>query len=235
MRRVLYILSLLLCTTLAYSKPHVPDSVMRKSGLYVDHMKIYSDSAIYQGINLKLDLFNTVFYLAKYEGKMQTYEMAMNVRLKQRFFPTLELGYAKGEIGPGSALWNGQGGWANIGLDINGLKKSASTQNGLLVGIRVGTAVQKYDLTNVPMNDPYWRESTTTSFVDRWRTDCWGEVVAGCQVQVYGALMMGWYIRLKMLFTRKMNGTDPVPYYIPGFGYRDMTQWGINYYIGWKF
>jgi len=236
MRRWLYILTLLLCTAMVYGKPHVPDTVMRKSGMYVDHMKIYSDSAIYQGINLKLDLFNTLYYLGKYKAQMQTYEVAMNVRLKQRFFPTLELGYTKGEMGPNTTtIWNGQGGWANVGLDINGLKKSASSQNGLLVGIRVGTAVQNYDLNNVPVHDTYWKESAPITFADQWRTDCWGEVVAGCQVQVYGALMMGWYVRLKTLFTRKTDSSNSVPYYVPGYGYRDITQWGFNYYIGWKF
>lgn len=234
MKHVAHILALLLCTTWVYSKPYVPDSIMHKDGLYVDHMKIYNDSAIYQGINLKLDLFNTVFYLGKYKAHMQTYEMAMNVRLKQRFFPTLELGYAFGELGPGNTLWHGQGGWADVGLDINGLKKNATSQNGLLVGIRIGTAVQKYDLNNVNVNDPYWKENLTTSFQDNWHTDCWGEVVAGCQVQIYGPVMMGWYIRLKTLFTRKTDNTQPIPYFIPGFGYRDYTQWGFNYYIGWK-
>jgi len=235
MRKILYILTLVFCTSMAYSKPHVPDSAMHKDGLWVDHMKIYSDTAIYQGINLKLDLFNTIYYISKYKGKMQTYEMAMNIRLKQRFFPTLELGYAFGEMGPDKAIWDGQGGWANVGLDINGLKKSANTQNGLLVGVRVGTAVQKYDLRDVPVDDSYWQENLSTNFTDRWWTDCWGEVVAGCQVQVYGPLMMGWFIRLKVLFTRKNNTMDPVPYYVPGFGYREMSQWGFNYYIGWKF
>jgi len=235
MKKWLYILTLLLCATGAYSKPHVPDSVMRKDGLYVDHMKIYNDSAIFQGFNLRLDLFNTVYYLSKYKGAMQTYEIGLNVRLKQRYFPIMELGYAKGEMGPNDTQWKGQGGWVNVGMDINALKKNASSQNAMLLGIRVGTAVQQYDLNNVKVADSYWKEQQITSFVDQWRTDCWGEVVAGCQVQVYGAFMMGWYARLKILFTRKSGATDPVPYYVPGFGYRNRTQWGLNYYIGWKF
>jgi len=235
MKHVTAILLFLLCTTMAFGKIHVPDSVMHRDGLYVDHMKIYNDSAIFQGVNLKLDLLNTALYLGKYTGKMQTYEMALNFRLKQRFFPTLELGYAKGELGPNNTVWNGQGGWVNVGLDINGLRRNPSSQNGLLVGVRVGTAMQQYDLYNVKIEDSYWKEHQTTSFNNQWRTDCWGEVVAGCQVQICGPFMMGWYARLKVLFTRKVNDHEPFPYFIPGFGYRNYTQWGLNYYIGWKF
>ncbi len=136
-----------------WSKVHTPDSVMHSDGLYVDNMKIYSDSAIFQGINLKLDIFNTIFYLAKSKADFQTFEIAINTRLKNRFYPTLELGYAQGELGSNAAIWSGQGGWTTVGLDINGLRKHRESQNALLVGVRVGTAVQQYDLTNVPIDD----------------------------------------------------------------------------------
>jgi len=232
--KFILLLLMVMTVTIAHAK-HVPDSVMHRDGLYVDHMKIYNDSAIYQGVNLKLDLFNTIYYLAKYKTELQTYEIALNVRLKQRFYPTLELGYTTGGIETRGTRWDGQGGWASVGLDFNGLKKGLETQNALLVGVRVGTALQQYDLSNVKVEDYYWKTRQYTDFTKQFHTDCWGEVVAGCQVQVYGGLMMGWYLRLKLLFTRKVDSTEPYPYFIPGFGYRDYTQWGISYYIGWKF
>ena len=178
--------------------------------------KEYADSAIYQGINLKLDLFNSVYYPALTKGDVQSYEIAMNVKLKQRFYPTLELGYAQGTKGNYTPVWDGQGGWGKVGLDINGLKKNPSNPNALLVGIRVGTAYQQYE----------------TPRLSAW--DYWGEVVGGCQVQVYKGFMMGWYARLKLLFTSNPK-TTTIPDYIPGFGYRNNTQWGISYYLGWKF
>lgn len=208
---------------------------MHRDGLYVNNMKIYSDSAIFQGVNLKLDLFNTCYYLGRSLGKMQTYEIAVNTRLKNRFYPTLELGYTQGELGATGTLWNGTGGWASVGLDINGLRRAIESQNALLVGFRVGTSIQQYDLTNVNVEDSYWQKEVEMQFTNQKRTECWGEIVAGCQVNVYSGLTMGWYLRYKLLFTRKVADGEPLPYFVPGYGYRDFTQWGISYYIGWKF
>jgi len=235
MHKSLILLILLTLTSVVYAKPHIPDSVMHKDGLYVDNLKIYNDSAIFQGINLKLDLFNSIYYLAKTKAQMQTYEIALNVRLKQRFYPTIELGYMQGQMDVSATSYIGKGGWTGIGLDFNGLRKNLNQLDAFLVGIRVGTAVQQYDLLNVPIEDRYWQTNPSTNFTNQFRADCWGEVVAGCHVHIYSGLMMGWYLRLKVLFTRKEDGVSPYPYFIPGFGYRDMTQWGLNYYIGWKF
>ena len=168
------------------------------------------DSTIYQGMSLKLDIGNTIISLAVSKA--------------------------------------GQGGFARLGLDINGLKKHPENPNALLVGLRIGTALQGYDLTNVSHNAPYWGD-TRADYHNLFHADCWGEVVAGCQVQVYKGFQMGWYLRFKVLFTRTakdININDQtttqqqlnnalLPYYIPGFGYRNDTNWGFNYYIAYSF
>jgi len=208
------------------------------SGQYArlkDGTRIYSDTVIYQGMNLKLDLANTILEAATSKGKILSFEMAWNIRLKQRFYPTLEGGYVKMETSAEGGLHTGEGGFFRVGLDINGLKKHPERLNALLVGIRVGTGLQNYDLTGVAMNSPYWNGEKKMDFMNQFRADCWGEVVAGCQVQVWEGLQMGWFVRLKILFTRKVSDDGVMPYYIPGFGYRDETNWGFNYYIGYKF
>lgn len=237
MRRLIFIFSMLLivCAGQAKTVSHSQDSVYHGERLYVNGLRIYSDSAIYQGINLKLDMFNSILEAARSKGQLQTYEIALNARLKQRFFPTLELGYAFGQTGNGTTSYDGQGGFCRVGVDINGLKRNAKSLNGLLVGIRVGTAYQDYSLTGVPMNDHYWQKYETADYLHQRQCDAWGEIVGGCQVHIVSGLMMGWYLRYKLLFTRKASGEHVLPYYIPGYGYRDDSQWGINYYIGWKF
>ena len=82
--------------------------------------------------------------------------------------------------------------------------------------------------------------------------DCWGEIVAGCQVEIAKvnntAFYMGWMGRFKFLFTRSMYKSlkqtveekevetfIPTPIYIPGYGSRDNIGWGVNYYLGWRF
>ena len=54
---------------------------------------------VYQGVNVKLDIAMPIIEAARSAGKIQDYEMAINVRLKNRFYPTLELGYALANVG----------------------------------------------------------------------------------------------------------------------------------------
>ncbi|MBR2265270.1 MAG: hypothetical protein IJ882_01125 [Paludibacteraceae bacterium] len=200
-----------------------------------DGTRIYSDSVIYQGMNIKLDLATTILEAAMSKGNILSFEAAWNVRLKQRYYPTLEGGYVRANASADGGRQKGVGGFFRVGLDINGLKKHPERLNAAMVGIRVGTGLQSYDLTGVTMNDNYWSGGKRLDFVNQFHADCWGEVVAGCQVQVWEGFQMGWYVRLKILFTRKAKDGEVLPYYIPGFGYRDDTNWGINYYIGYKF
>lgn len=215
-----------------FRKPKaVKPPVMRNK----DGTRIYSDTAIYQGMNLKLDLANTTIEAALSKGKILSFEAAWNIRLKQRFYPTFEAGYAKAETAANGGEHKGEGGFFRVGLDINGLKKHPERLNALLVGVRIGTGMQGYDLTGVTVNSPYWDGERKMDFYNQFRADCWGEVVAGCQVQVWEGFQMGWFVRLKILFTRNASDEEVMPYYIPGFGYRDDTNWGFNYYIGYKF
>jgi hypothetical protein len=188
---------------------------------------------LYQGVNVKLDIAMPIIEAARSAGKIQDYEMAVNVRLKNRFYPTLELGYALAECGADGAQHKGHGGFARLGMDLAIVKKGA-TENNLLVGLRVGGAYQNYDLTNVQLQTDYW-QSTPIDFYDKNRFDCWGELVAGCQVYLWKGLHMGWYGRVKLLFTRNVAEEQVLPYYVPGLGFRNDFNWGFNYYIGYRF
>ena len=177
-------------------------------------------TSIYGGMTLKLDLGAAALTAALSNGKLQQYELAMNWRLKNRFYPTLELGYAGGRTSKGDSLqYNAHGGFVRVGCDVNPLKKHPESPHALLLGIRIGTGVQ-----------------------ERGYTDCWGEIAAGCQVEIAKvgktAFYMGWTGRLKILFTREKSGltADQMkPIYIPGYGKRGDTRWGASYYLGWRF
>ena len=177
--------------------------------------------SVYQGVTLKLDIATPAIVAGFSKGKIQHYEMALNVRLANRFYPTVELGYAGGRTHKGDSLqYNAHGGFARIGCDINPLKKSAAASpHAMLVGVRVATAVQ-----------------------EKGYTDAWGEVVAGCQVEIckvkQTAFYMGWQGRLKFLFTpdkKNLLAEQMKPIYIPGYGHRKHLAWGLSYHLGWRF
>ena len=103
-----------------------------------------------------------------------------------------------------------------------------------MIGLRFGGAYQNYDLTNVRLQTDYWL-SNPIDFYNQTRFDCWGELVAGCQVYLWKGLHMGWYGRIKLLMTRSVAEGNVLPYYVPGLGFRNDFNWGINYYIGYRF
>ena len=193
------------------------------SGWAADSTKVEPKPSIYDGMTLKLDIGAAALTPALSKGKLQQYELAMNWQLKHRFYPTLELGYAGGKANRGdSILYNSHGGYFRVGCDVNPLKKHPDSPHAMLIGIRIGTGFQPK------------------------KTDCWGEIVVGCQVQlwedpkskVHGGFYMGWMGRLKILFTRQNEGLpaeEVWPIYIPGFGNRDNIAWGLSYHIGYKF
>lgn len=174
-----------------------------------------------------------ILEIARSGGKMQSYEAAINLRLAKRFYPTVEGGFALAECAADGGQHKGMGAFGRVGMDMAVVKKG-TTENNMLIGLRVGGAYQDYDLTNVRLYSNYWGEQRL-NFYDQKRFDCWGEFVAGCQVQVYKGFQMGWYLRMKLLFTRKADDTIVLPYYLPGFGFRKDFQWGFNYYLAYKF
>lgn len=193
----------------------------------------YADTAVYQGMSLKLDLATPILELARSKGKVQDYEVAINVRLVQRFYPTLELGYAKAQTSADGGNYSGEGGFARLGMDLSALKKGVDV-NCLMVGLRFGGAYQGFQITDVPVHNKYWQQPNV-NYYDQSKFDCWGELVAGCQVQVYKDFQMGWYVRMKLLLTRTDKQGGALPGYIPGYGYRRDSNWGINYYLAYKF
>ncbi len=188
---------------------------------------------VYQGVALKVDIAMPIIEAARSAGKIQDYELAVNVRLLNRFYPTLELGYALAECAADGAHHKGHGAFARLGMDLAVVKKGVAESN-LLVGLRFGSAIQNYDLTNVKLQTNYW-PSEDLNFYNQYRYDCWGEIVAGCQVFVWKGLHLGWYGRMKLLMTRTAKEGYVMPYYVPGLGFRKDFNWGFNYYIGYRF
>ena len=174
---------------------------------------------IYQGTIVKLDILSPLLMSGLNGWKIQHYEVAVNVRLANRFYPTLEVGYAGGQMQQGDSIfYNAHGGFFRAGADINPLKRSPGSPHALLIGVRVGTCFQPR------------------------KADCWGEIVAGCQVEIAKvkntAFYMGWMGRFKILFTREaenLTAAEMGPIYIPGFGHRSNMGWGASYHLGWKF
>lgn len=196
------------------------------------------NDSIYCGTQVKLDIASPIIMAAANKWQIQHYEVAVNVRLAKRFYPTFEAGYAGGQTTKDSISYRGQGGFFRVGADICPFKKHPESPHALLVGLRLGASAQEWQ-----------HPDYNTGGV---RGDCWGEIVAGCQVEIarvkQTSFYMGWMGRFKCLFTRRLTRAEEaaapadladanpyMPAYIPGYGKRDDIGWGLNYYLGWRF
>lgn len=193
----------------------------------------YGDSALYQGLNIKLDVGQTVYTLARSHADRQQYEVAVNANLRNKYYPTVELGYGLSHDVAGGGTYNGQGAFTRIGIDINPLRKGQSRDYALLAGLRFGLALQDFSLTGVTLHDDYWSAGgVIRDYPPTFRADAWGEAVAGLQIKVAGPITMGWFARIHFLFTGRVG--DHQPYYIPGFGCVDAGNFTFNYYVGFR-
>ena len=183
------------------------------------------NDSIYGGTQIKLDIASPILIPAANNWKMQNYEIAANVRLAKRFYPTLELGYSGGSTTKGDSInYTGHGGFFRVGCDLNPLKRHPESPHALLVGIRLGAGAQEFaqglDGKGRSTGDLNGGNGYNVN-VNGVRGDCWGEIVAGCQVEIakvrktkansqkptansqqYTAFYMGWMGRFKALFTR---------------------------------
>ena len=135
------------------------------------HAREYADTAVYQGMSVKMDIGTPILEIARSGGKMQSYEAAINVRLAKRFYPTVEGGFALAECAADGGQHKGMGAFGRVGMDMAVVKKG-TTENNMLIGLRVGGAYQDYDLTNVRLYSNYWGEQRL-NFYDQKRFDCW--------------------------------------------------------------
>ena len=218
--------------------PEMQDTLHTAGTLVTDTANISEELTekirIYEGTTLKVDLFNPLYALFGSGGEIQAYEALVHVNLQNKYFPTIEAGYAHvSHTAKNEAAFNGGGVFSRIGADFNLMKKNKESGNYFLGGLRFGMAQQKFSITGIHITDGYWNTSQTISYPDRTKFDCWAEVVGGAHVKVYKGFNMGWSVRFKFLITRKEEVLHT--WYIPGFGYKANTTFGFNYYIGYTF
>lgn len=189
---------------------------------------------IYEGTTLKVDLFTPLYTMFGTGREILSYEALVHVNLLNKYFPTVEAGYAQvSHTAKNEASFVGGGVFSRVGVDFNLMKKNKDSGYFFLGGLRFGMAQQKFSITGIHITDGYWNTSQIVSYPDSHKFDCWAELVGGTHVRIYKGLNMGWSVRFKFLITRKEEVLHT--WYIPGFGYKENTTFGFNYYIGYTF
>ncbi len=200
---------------------------------------------LYNGVSVGVDLWGIGSKVLG--GDFLSTEIAVDVNLKNRFFPIAEIGYGKTDT------WNDKGTHYNsgapyfrIGMDYNALYKKKHGHM-LLVGLRYGVSSFKYDVEALAIDDPIygggignpnledgiWGGSLPYNHKGMKGSMQWAEFCVGIRAHIWKELYMGWALRFKFKLSASADQYGD-PWYVPGFGKYGSNTTGITYTITYK-
>ncbi len=197
------------------------------------------------GLEVGLDLWGPGSALLGSDNFSTEVSAALN--LKNRFFPTVELGYGSSDSWSDDGIhYKTSAPYFRVGVDYNAFFKK-KFQHRLMVGVRYAMSSFKYDIASLGIDDPIYGGSYNPNIEDDiWggsvpynhpgmkSTMQWFELCGGIRAHVWRNLYMGWSLRFKF---RLSASTGPYgdPAYVPGFGSYGSNTLGITYTIIYKF
>lgn len=200
---------------------------------------------LYNGTSVSLDLWGPGSKLLGSDH--MSAEAIVDVDLKHRYFPTLEVGYGT------SDAWNDEGihyktgaPYFRIGADYNALYNKKHGHM-ILVGLRYGFTAFKYDVAAMGLDDPIyggsvgnpnleddiWGGSLPYDYRGMKGTMHWAEFNIGIRAHVGKSVYMGWGLRMRFRLSAS-TGQYGDPWYVPGFGKYGSKSTGIYYTITYK-
>ena len=200
---------------------------------------------LYNGVTVSVDLWG--IGSKAFGSDFLSSEVAVDVNLKNRFFPIVELGYG------GTDAWNDNGThyksnapYFRIGMNYNALFKK-KFKNYLFVGLRYAMSSFKYDIATLSVDDPIygggignpnqvddiWGGSLPFNHKGMKGSMQWFEFCVGIRAHIWKELYMGWGLRFKF---RRSSSTGEYgdPWYVPGFGKYGSNTMGVTYTITYK-
>lgn len=200
---------------LAVSLVCVPVSAQRK------HIAEEPDTVpLFRGVAVSYDLAGTVQRLVSDYGQV---EGAVRVNLRDRYFPTLEVGYGMGEhdSDPMAVMHvKTNAPYFRLGCDVNIARKRHDDYR-ILVGARYAFTSYTFEADAVT-TDPVWGTPATYHIEDSGCSCHWLEALFAVDAKMWGPLRMGWSVRYKLKLT---DGTTDHgdPWYVPGYGKHSNT------------
>lgn len=200
---------------------------------------------LFNGVSIGVDLWGPGSKLLG--GDFMSSEVIVDVDLKHRYFPTIEIGYGATDSWNDTGIHYQTGApYFRIGADYNALYNK---QHGhmLLVGMRYGFSSFKYDIESLGIDDPIyggsignpnlvddiWGGSLSSHYKGIKGNMQWLEVCLGLRAKIWKQLYMGWGVRIRFRLSAS-TGRYGDPWYVPGFGKYNARSTGICYTITYK-
>ncbi|MCC8039257.1 MAG: DUF6048 family protein [Bacteroidales bacterium] len=169
------------------------------------------------GISVGVDLWDPL--MRCFGQKYGLIGFSAGVNLHNRYRPIVEVGLGEANYTPDDGNFTYKGKMApffKIGMDYNFIYNNNAAYEAY-AGLRYGLSPMKYEITNVTMESPYWREETGFNIPSQSITAQWVEALFGIKVKIIDGFYLGWTI--------KYHGTTSLgkprygePWYIPGYG-----------------
>lgn len=201
---------------------------------------------LYNGAYIGVDLFGLGSNL--FGGDFLSTEVSIEVSLKNRFYPIVEIGYGTTDTWSDYGThYKSSAPYFKIGMNYNTMFKKRNESH-LFVGVRYALSSMTYDIEQMPVTDPawggdlgsnplledeYWGGSIPYHHTGMKASVHWFEVLAGVRVPIYKRIMMGWTIRMKSRLSSSVSEHGD-PWYVPGFGTYGSSQIGFTYSIIYK-
>jgi hypothetical protein len=200
---------------------------------------------LYNGVDIGVDLWGVGGSLLG--SDFLSSEVVLDVNLKNRFFPVLELGYGRTDT------WNDNGThyrsaapYVRVGMDYNVFFKKKA-RNYLFVGLRYAVSSFTYDVTTLAIDDPVygggignpnqtddvWGGSIPFDHPGLKGSMQWMEIVLGLRAHIWRSWHMGWALRMRYRTTASASEFGN-PWYVPGFGKYASSTLGVTYTITYK-
>lgn len=192
-------------------------------------LKAIDDSIpFFRGIQVKADLVGLVQHATTDYGQ---YEGGMRVNLKDKYFPTVELGLGMANHSDIATRisYKTTGPYGKIGADFNIMKNKHDIYR-VLVGFRYAFTSFKFDINHPGITDPVWGGTVPFEGHDIAANYHWMELLVGIDAKIWGPLHLGWSARYK----RKIhadNGTMGKLWYVPGYGIQGSVRLGGTFDI----
>lgn len=222
LRSIVFSLSLLVV-------PHAFAQSSRRAEQERLRLKQIDDSIpLYRGIQIKADMVGLAQKMVSDYGQ---YEAGVRVNLKDKYFPTLEVGLGEADHHDIVTLtsYKSSAPYGKIGADFNIMKNKHDIYR-LYLGFRYAYTSFKFDVDHPDIVDPVWGGKTPFHGHDIKANYHWMELLLGIDAKIWGPLHLGWSARYKRRLHYD-NGELGNVWYVPGYGKQGSTRLGGTFDI----
>ena len=185
-------------------------------------------TAFFNGFAVSADLLGPAMQWLNDYG---TYEGALRINLKDRWFPVVELGIGRADHADVATQtsYKTTAPFGRIGVDFN-LMKDKHDLYRIFAGARYAYTKFKFDINHPEIKDPVWGDLVIYEAKDLQAYYHWLEVVFGVDASIWGPIHLGWSVRYKNRIAHDDGPLDNC-WYVPGFGITGKTAFGGSFNI----